>query len=1169
MKRFAILVLAFFGTCALCFAQGGATGALEGTLQDKSGATVPGAEVIVIDQVHGNQVRSITADANGNFTALLLPVGTYTVEVKAKGFADTKLQGIEVRVTETTHITVPLQVGQVEQTLEVRSEVTPVETTTPATGESIGSQTIEDLPLPTRNVEQLLTLSPGASTDLTAAGQLGRGDIRMNVNGQREGYNNVQIEGISVSDYNVGELTNTPLPSPDAIDQFKVQTSLYDATQGRNGGGNVNAVLRGGGPDFHGSLFEYFRNDALNANDFFFNAAGQPRPEMRQNIFGGSVGGPVGHKGAEGFFFLNYQGTRQRSGISPGTFINTIIPTIPEDRSPASLAMMLPPGSQDPSLLDPVAVKLLNFKSNQFGGADGGFLLPSLPPIDPTLPLFEQQSRLTVSHPGTFQDDQFTVTYDKPFREGKDTLRVAFFFQNFHSDLPFGAGALGSQFGAAISPTDLDFPVFLPVHDRFLTVSETHTFSATLVNDFRFGYVRTANDTDNVPLVSTSDLGINRPNTNVDTNIFRFELASFQLGPTPAANVGSKQDNYTLVDTVAWNLGKHLVRFGGEANRVYLDKNYPQLFNGLAVFVPLPPPPNGDGLSDFQNLLIGLPVVTGSGSGVSNHKYRINNFALFVQDDYKVSKKLTVNLGLRWDLAGAVSDEDNHIANLVPSLAQQGKDPWIFPKGVDSLNVPGLVGTASPTLRSNNYASNWGPRIGFAYDPFGTGKTSIRGGYGIYYEREDNGTVDNFGFSSPFLAGSFGSPPPGSLSNLPAFSILPPAGVISPAFVPQLGKFQGFVVNGTNTPTTDTTQTPVFSGNSEFLIALEAPLHFVSPSAQQWNLTVEHEIAHGWVWDVGYVGTKGTHLREVSTNIQPFLVSPSDPVVLTGPNGVKYPITQNTVANAPARSRVLGLSPAGMQCFCNDATSIYNGLQTSLTRRFRNVYFQAAYTFSRSIDEVSNDTTAFNTVLDDQTNLKDSRGLSDFDRTHRFIVSYAYQLPFFGKATGAERVLLAGWGVGGIVTFQSGRPFTIVDSEGGSTYTPIGPDQSTASIVPGVSAHETYTHGTLAQKLNQYVNPADFLHAPVVGPDGSTGYGDLGRNTFRGPFEQNWDFSLTKEFRINERQGLEFRTEFFNLWNHPNFNNPTFVDVSGPNFGAITTMAGTPRVIQFALRYTF
>jgi hypothetical protein len=779
----------------LCFAQGGATGAISGTVQDKSGAIVVGAEVQIVSRATGDLVRRVVTNDRGTFGAPLLPVGTYEVDVRAQNFAETKVPEVVVRVTETTTMTLTLQVGRVEQTVEVQSQATPIETNAPATGQSVGSKTIEELPLPTRNIQQLLTLYTGAATDLTAAGQLGRGDIRMNVNGQREGNNNYLIEGISASDYNLGELTNTPLPSPDALEEFKVQTSLYDATQGRNGGGNINAILKGGTKSFHGSVFEFFRNDVLNANDYFFSRNGQPRPALKQNIFGGSLGGPLGPSSALGFFFVNYQGTRQRSGLSPGTFLNTIIPTLPADRSPASLAQLLP--TPDPSLLDPVSVKLLNFKSNQFGGAGGGYLIPSLPPINASLPLAQQQSALSFSSPGRYTDDQFTANWDRDFNGGRDGLHERFFFSNFSSFLPFGASGLASGFGAAVSPSDLNFPLSLPVRDRFLSLAETHTFSNRLINEVRFGWVHIANDINNVPLVNLNDLGISRPNSNVDTNIYKFQFAAsgFQLGPTPADNQRQQQNNFTVLDTVSYSLGRHQLRYGGQADRIYLDKTYPQLFNGLVVFAPTP-----DGYSDFQNFLRGFPVVSGSGSGVSNHEYRINAFALFAQDDFKVRPDLTLNLGLRWELDGAVSDNLNHIGNLDPNLALRGENPWFFPKGANRLNVPGLVGTASPTTTDNGYASNWGPRIGFAYDLLGRHTTSIRGGYGIYYEREDNGAVDNLGFTSPFLAGSFGPGAPQSLGNLPAFSHSASCGcdlaelADSPAF--RLAQYPAMELNG-------------------------------------------------------------------------------------------------------------------------------------------------------------------------------------------------------------------------------------------------------------------------------------------------------------------------------------------------------------------------------------
>jgi hypothetical protein len=1154
---------------APAFGQGGPTGAISGIVLDSSGGAVPGAEVQIVDVPTGQMLRKTVTNSDGQFIEPLLPASTYNIVVDAHGFAQTKLSNIVVRVTETTRITITVQVGEVKQGVEVSAKVLEVDTTTAVTGQSLSTGTIESLPLSTRNFQQLLVLSTGVSSDLTAAGQLGRGDVRMNVNGQREGNNNYLIEGISASDYNLGELSFTPLPSPDAVAEFKVQTSLYDASQGRNGGGNINATLRSGSSTFHGSAFEYFRNAALNANDFFFNRNGLARPEFNQNIFGGSLGGPLGSGAKLGYFFLNYQGTRQHGGLSPGTYINTIIPTVPTDRSAASLAQLLPVGFQNPANLDPVAVKLLNFKSNQFGGAGGGFLYPSLPPINPSLPLNKQQSALSFSSPGNFDDDQFTANWDRTFHGGADSISERFFFSDFSMYLPFGAGSLGSQFGAAISPTDLDFPIYEPVHNRFFSIAEIHTFTPRLLNEFRFGYVHIANDIDNVPIVNLNDLGISRPNSNVDTNIYRFEFASFSLGPNTNFNTSQAQNNFTFLDTVSYTTGRHFMRFGGEADRILMNKNFPQLFNGFAGFVPTPASLSLPSLSDFQNFLIGAPAFSGSGSGVTNHHYRINAFALFYQDDFKVTRNLTLNLGLRWELDGAVSDQLNHIANLIPNLALEGENPWIFPKGVNQLGVPGLIGTASETTTRNGYASNWAPRIGFAYDLFGHGTTAIRGGYGIYYDREDNGAIDNLGFASPFLAGSFGPGPPGSLANLPSFSILPPAGVISPAFVPVLGKFQGFVNNVTGLPTNDTTQTPVFSGNSEFLIALEVPQHFVSPNVQQWNLTVQRQLPDKWVLEVGYVGTKGTHLRETRTTIQPFLVSPQDPVTLTAENGQTFTITQNTISNATARSRVLGLGPAGMQLFGNDANSSYNSLQASVSRSVGRMYFQAAYTFSKSIDDNSLDTTAFNTVLNDQTNLRANRAVSDFDRPHRFVASYSYQLPFFSHTTGVEAVFLQGWSVSGIVTVQSGRPFSVIDSAGGSTYTPIGPDQSTASIAPGFTTKMAYTPGSTQARLNQYINPAAFMPAPVVGPDGSTGYGDSPRNAFRGPYQQNWDFSLAKIFSITERQKLEFRTEFFNMWNHPNFNNPTFVDISGPNFGAITTTVGSPRIIQFGFRYSF
>ena len=504
------------------FGQGGATGAIDGTVQDASGAVVANADIKIINQDTGTVTRAAKTDATGSFTATLLPVGTYTVNITSTGFREAKIPDITVRVTETTRMTAKLVPLQVLEKVEVQALVQSVETTTATTGQAIESKTIRDLPLATQNFQQLLTLSSGAQSELNASAQLGRGNVRVIVNGQREDNNNYLIEGISATDYNVAQATNIPLPNPDVIQEFKVQTSLYDASQGRNGGGNVNAIMRTGTKNFHGDVYEFFRNDVLNANEYFLNAAAQKRPPVKQNIFGGSFGGPIGAEAQAGFFFVNYQGTRQRSGLSPGTLISTTLPVIPaairDDATLDAAIEAAPPNIRVPSV-DPVIHKLLLFKSDQFGPAAGGYLFPAL---QGNLGEFKS---FIVSKPGKYTEDQFTANWDREFRGGNDKLSARFFFSNGEQLLPFGAGglqaSLGGTLASSISAGDLNFPYDIPLNDRFFSINETHLFSPAVVNDFRFGFVRINNSLINQPPITADDLGIDRPTSNVTKSIDR------------------------------------------------------------------------------------------------------------------------------------------------------------------------------------------------------------------------------------------------------------------------------------------------------------------------------------------------------------------------------------------------------------------------------------------------------------------------------------------------------------------------------------------------------------------------------------------------------------------------------------------------------------------------
>jgi len=1194
--KYIYTVLIMWMMTAQMWSQGGATGAITGTVQDPSGAVVANAEVRIINQETGTVTRTVKTDANGAFAAPLMPVGTYTLAVTSAGFQEAKFPDVAVRVTETTRMEAKLRTTTVKEQIEVQAVVQSVDTSTATTGQAIEAKTIRELPLATQNFQQLLTLSAGTNSELNASASLGRGDVRIQVNGQREDNNNYLIEGISATDYNVAELTNTPLPSPDVVQEFKVQTSLYDATQGRNGGGNINAILKTGSKSFHGSLFEFFRNPDLNANEWFLKrnqtslGLPQKRPDVKQNIFGGSIGGPVGRQGKGGFFFFNYQGTRQRSGLSAGTIVSTVLPVLPFDRSAASLAATFFPGNPNvtAATIDPVALKLLNFRSDQFNDPNG-FLFPGLSPTS--------NGNFVLSKAGKYTDDQFTLNYDRDFRGGADHLAGRFFFSNFESNLPFGAGGLTATLGGTINIGDLNFPLDLPVHDRFLSFAETHIFGPKLVNEARFGYVRIDNRAINEPIVTVDDLGINRPNANLYKTIYKFTFSTFNLGPTPGADQSQLQNNFTVLDTASYVTGKHQIRFGGQYDRVALDKNFPQTFNGQLFFFPSaassnpndPCAPNG--CSDFQNFLRGAPGFSFGGSGVSNHEYRINDFALFLQDDYKATSNLTINAGVRWELFGAAKDNLCHIGNTVSALVNQGESSFIYPKCASNLGVSGLTGTASDTTMNNNYASNWGPRIGFAYDLFGHHTTSLRGGYGIFYVREDVGTVDQLSFSAPILPITTPLGTPGDMADVFAAGVgrLPVGGVIDPTYVPVYSRFLGFV-DANGVPTNDTTANAVFDngfpnpfgdaqhpngifgGNLINLFGLEVPRHFVSPSTQQWNLSVQRQLPGNWVFEIGYVGTKGTHLRETRDAIQP-VDARIHPVTITARDGITYTITQNSFGNANARSRALGLATQNYQLFASDAWSNYHSLQLTIGHRFsKALHFQAAYTWSKALDATSSGNTAFNTAINDQTNLRDSYGPSDFDRTHRLVVNYNWDLPS-SNTHGIVGAFINHWTLSGISTFQSGTPFTVIDAGGGFAYNLSSPNTSTATLNPGFSLKSAQSHGDVHERIGQWFDPSAFSGAPVIGVDGTTGFGNLGRNTFRGPSQQNWDVSLGKNFRITESTAFKFSADFFNIWNHPIFGSPVqtgnIAVFNALGFGQITSTKGTPRLIQLAGRFTF
>jgi len=1156
----------------MMFAQGGATGAIAGLVQDASGAVIANAKVSVKSEATGEILREATTDASGSFTATLLPVGAYTVEVTTAGFPVTRFPGILVRITETTRMTGVMNVSVVKEVVEVQSQVEQVNTTDATTGQSLGAQTITDLPLATRNFQQLLTLSAGASSDLNNASQLGRGAVYIHVNGGREDNNNYLIEGISASDYAFGELTYTPLPNPDSIQEFKVSTSLYDATQGRNGGGNINATLKGGTSKFHGDLWEYLRNTSLDAQDYFLG-----KVVIKQNIFGGDLGGPVGSKAQFGFFYVNYQGTRQRSGASPGTFINIPatagIPYVPlVDRQNINL-MASDCGLTSQGLsVDPVAFKFLNATGNQFGPLAGGYLFPLPTNVDPSTPCGTQVP-FHVTNPGKFTDDQFTTNWDKDFRNGRDHLAVRFFWSDSETFQPFGADNFSIQTGGQPATNNLNFPLDIPLHSRFGSIAETHIFSNTLVNEFRFGINIISDKLHNEAPITGAALGINLPTANGDPNMYRLHFLNFEIGPYTTEEQSALSDNFVWLDTVSWTHGAHQLRFGGEIDRVTLRRNLPIADNGYVFFIPVGPPTAN---TDLQSFMAGSPLLGEGGGGLGNHDYRVPGYAWFAQDDYRIRKDLTLNLGFRNEFVGAPYDTLCHTGNTDQFLAPITGQPFVYPKCVNKFGLTGITGTLNQAGLNNEYATVWEPRIGFAYDVGGHHTTSIRGGYGIYAVREDLGAVDNLAISPPAYPFKVGFlPGPGSLTNLfaTAFPVPPLGAPPTQAFVPVPSFFMGF-------PGGDTTASPNFSGTVQSLIELAVPLHWVVGTTQQWNFTIQRELGRDWFAEVGYVGTKGSRLRSTYDDNQATLATPTNPVTLpydctTGAPGGTCKIIDSTSSNSPARAPYLGINAVDFEDFAPNSDSHYSALQATLAHRFsRGLYFQGAYSYAKSIDDVSTASVAFVTRVNNQTDPRASRGLSDFDRRHRFVASAVYQLPFFSSANGFTKAALSGWEASPVVTLQSGSPFTVFDPAGGSAYNLASP-ASTAEFAPGFGCSNAPSRGSITSRVSNWVNPAAYTSDPTapVGTPGTaegTVYGNTPRNCIIGPHQRNLDLTLGKTFMLTEQQNLRFRADFFNLFNHPSFANPApaLVGASGGS-AAITSVVGTPRLIQFSLKYGF
>jgi len=1147
---FRLVLACLLAACACDYACGQTTGRIVGVVKDPSGRSVAKANVHAVNQAT-NEAWNTATDEAGEYSFLLLPPGLYRIEGTAAGFKTAVLTEVVTRITETTIADVTLAIGTRAETVMVKDSPPVVQTDGPQLGSVVDTQAVANLPLASRNFTQLLTLSPGTATYLPDSTAVGRNTQAISVNGARVTQNFFQINGIDATTMGTNGVILVGVPAPETIEQFKVQTSLYDARYGRGGGGNIQIVTKSGGNRVHGTAYEYFRNEALEANNPFLKASGQARPLLRRNVFGGVLGGPI--RKDKAFFFVSYQGARERNAASIINSISSNIlvdPKLTDDRSAATLQSTY----QMPSI-DAAALALLNTKL-----ANGQFLIPTP----------QANGFYSGSSPSTFQEDQFNANTDIRL-SNRDSLALNFFFANTSQFLSLpsfrGTGPNVPGFG-----TDQTF------NNRVINVQEIHSFSPRFTNEFRLGYVFNSNNTLPKEPVTDAEVGISRANSSELPGLPLIRIAPAAGGViigTPTNISPARPFVSTLTDSLTMLRGKHAVSTGAEIR--YNGVNFTaQTFTRGQIDV-----------QSFHDFLTGTTQTSTFGNGLTGRSQRAWDYNFFAHDDWKVSPSLTVNLGLRYELDLPIYDTLGRLTTFDPTLYAprvQNGTPIGPPVGgfVQAGNVISNFGLPS-TAKGSEYVirsidpNNFGPRIGLAYSPARSGRLIVRGGYGVYYSRA------TFAYAS-------------MSAQLPPMFILGVrngAPFDTPFFnVPAQSQFPTFV-------------SPVPLAGPAFDRGLRTPY------VQQYNLSLETPFRKDLVLQAAYVGANGRKLfRQVAIN-QAQLASPQHPVT-NAVTGMVF--TSNAPADAPLRAPLQGVSINGFSLNESTAASSYNSLQLSMIGRPSNhAQFLAGYTFAKSIDNASGigggagisgmvNTGAVNDsgpILGNRNDPRANRGPSDFDRTHRFVLSYVWEMPkpAFAGNSGPGRVVFWNWQSSAIITAMSGLPIDIVDTGAGSLY---GLDKGANPLVrPSLASGMTCKNATQGVTAGYFFNPTIFARPvvqagqPIPSSGGTatasaagTDIGEVGRNCLRGPRQVDLDFSLAKLFRVSESQNFEFRTDFFNLFNQPNFANPisnlnalvasggrinpaTGQVLNGGNFGHIISTSNNPRIIQFALKFSF
>ena len=1068
------------------------TGSIAGLVSDPTGAVVPGAQVTVVN-TGTNATYKTTTNASGNYTLRTLPVGRYKLVAEAAGFKRHEVTDIVTQVNEVSRVDVTMEVGAVSESVEVSANVVSVNTEDASLRTVVDQRRVEDLPLNGRDPVQLMRLVAGVSlyngSGLTS-GTTYPGVVSVSVNGNRGNSTNYILDGGENNDHYSN--APNPMPNPDALQEFSVQTNNFSAEFGRNSGGIVNAVTKSGTNSVHGAAFWYLRNNALNAANFFAPAKpGSPNQKqddgLKRNQAGVTIGGPVYlpkvYNGKDKtFFFFSYQGTRLRQRPT-SSFVNVLTPQERVgDFSAYPTALKDPsgtgvfPGNQIPVSLFFPATKYL---------------------VDHNIPTPTSGRSITTTNINNYDDNQFLAKID----------------QQVHNNLRISGHAFWSRAHAPGNLTPTNYYEETDIRDWHNTSyvgNAQWTVRPNLLNQTIVGYNKTDGPATHVfPDKNWNDLGV--PITLDQYNQFYVQFQSISSINTGDTN-NFIRDETQVGNTTRWTVGNHNLTFGGEYHYARGDIVNNYRAQGRFYFTKTA----GYTGYDVADFLLGRfsEFIQGAGE-FKNTRFDIVN--TFFNDSIKVNRRLTVDLGMRWEPFFPNTD-------LLGKLAVWG---GYNAHSTRFVNAPaGVLYPGDPGIPAGGYKTTWAnfaPRIGLAWDMTGDGKTSLRAGYGVFYDRLNTIQTNSAADEAPFgtVVDYFGGPTD-SMAN-------PYANVPGGNPFPKIG----FAAIGTEVLNP--------GKNAAFSLPMAAFLYaqdLRNPYVQSWNLTLERQIGSGWLARMSYAGSKGTALASGRDFNAPF------------PNATAT--TSTTNQRRPLYSAGLGqvvlMEPAGK--------SIYHSLQLTAEKRFSQGFTVLAdYTYSKTIDDnVGSANKANGTNVTNPYNQAFDRGPSDFDLTHVFNFSGVWALPI-KPASHLANFFLGGWNMTSIVAWHSGFPFTVVSGQDNAR---TGQGSQRADLT-GVSPYLSSSgHGAM---VAQYLNKAAF----TVNALGT--YGVLGRNTYRGPGSFNMDWGLHKDFPVRESMKFQFRFESFNLFNNVNLANPNSTVTSG-NFMKITS-AGDPRILQFALRFEY